>query len=308
MQFEADLRSVNKDARTADFVASTERPVETWGGPEVLRMSGVSLVRFRKNPVVLDSHRSYGLDSVIGRAAVKVDKEKRELLATVEYAPTESGNRAWTLVDGGFVRAMSIGYRVDRNSVKRLREGETDGEGESLVTGPALIVRKWELLEVSNCTVPADEDAVRRSFYDSIPQEGSTMATPINFTGAMGERGEPIPTPPQASQAPAPAARTAGDELGEERAARVLEANKRAALAITPRGLEHVTEAAIVEGKSLDQIRVDLKAAQAARHAPVGTPEPVTTPAAKDEKRAEKAPPAEVTPEVLLRSLKNLRS
>lgn len=308
---DVEVRILDKEKRTAQFVASTERAVRTWNGPEVLRMSGVRLGRFRKNPVVLDTHNRYGLDSVIGRADVRVDKDARQLHATIEYAPTAAGEQAWRLVEGGFVRAVSIGYAVNPAKVTRLREGESDGEGDARVEGPAAVVREWELLEISNVPVPADEDAVRRAFFDSLPEEG-TMERGINFTDAMGERGEAVPAPkpaPAPVAAPAPKA-PVYDETPEERAARVLEANKRAALAICPRGLESVAEAAVLEGLPVEKIRERLLKAQAERLKPVGTPEPIEPEAEAQggDERAEKPLPAWVTDDVLLRSLENLRS
>ena len=162
----AEFRGMDEEKRQASFVASTENPVQTWGGPEVLRMKGARLGRFRKNPVVLDSHNRHDLASVIGKAEVKV--EGRELHTTITYAPTERGELAWSLVRDGFVRAVSVGYSINPLKVKRLREGEHDGSGDSRVEGPATVVGEWELHEISNVPVPADADAVKRDFYDSL--------------------------------------------------------------------------------------------------------------------------------------------
>lgn len=303
---EMEFRSLDEQSRSASYVASTERAVNVgWGAPEVLRMTGARLQRFRKNPVVLDTHNRFDLGSVIGRADVKV--QGRELHATITYANTERGNLAWSLVKDGMVRAVSIGYSVNPQRVTRLREGETDGEGDSLVTGPANVVREWTLLEVSNVPIPADEDAVRRSFYEAIPEEG-TMASNISLTAAMGERGEaqtPAPTPAPAApvvKAPAPVA-----EIEEERAARALEATKRAVLAICPRGLEGFAEGLVLEGKSLEECRKALLAERARTLAPVGTPEPPKVEAETTANRGEKPLPADVTDDVIVRSFENLR-
>lgn len=303
--FEADVRSLDEEHRSATFVASTERAVPMPGGAEVLRMSGARLQRYRKNPVVLDSHNRHGLDSVIGKSDVKVDKEKRELHATIQYAPTPAGEQAWALVRGGFVRAVSIGYAVNPRSVRRLRDGETDGEGDAQITGPASIVREWELFEVSNVPVPADQDAVRRAFYDSIPL-GEKEPVMDKLTRAMGDS-----TPPETA-APAPTTSTANvansvvrlDELAEERAARSFEAKKRQVLAFTPRGLEAEAEACLLEGLDVEATRRRLLEIRTARLKPVGTPEPKEAPKAPEGATASRQWPAEVTDDVLAQSLK----
>lgn len=160
-----EFRELDMEKRTATFVASTENAVLTPWGPEVLRMKGARLKRFRSNPVVLDTHDRGSITSVIGRATVKVDKASRQLLCTIEYAKNQRGEEAWDLVRGGFLRAVSIGYRVNEKRTVYLREGEADGIGEARVEGPALICNEWDLHEISNCAVPADHEALARSAY-----------------------------------------------------------------------------------------------------------------------------------------------
>lgn len=302
---EAEFRSLDEEKRQASYVASTEKPVSVgWGAPEVLRMTGCRLARFRKNPVVLDSHNRWGLESVIGRADVKI--QGRELHCTITYANTEAGQRAWTLVKDDVVRAVSIGYSINPARVTRLREGETDGEGEGMVEGPCNVVREWTLLEISNVPVPADEDAVRRGFYESLPEQEKPMGQIIDR--AMAERGEPTPTPSNVAPPPAPKLVATQDELAEERAARTREAFRRSVLAITPRGLEADADKAILEGLDFDACRKRLLEAQAARFAPLGTPDaPKDEPKTNAEgQRGDKPLPAEITDDVLVRSFQSL--
>ena len=59
------------DDGSVEFVAATEQPVQTYFGPEVLRISdrSVNLKRYRSNPVILDTHDRYGIGSIVGRAS-----------------------------------------------------------------------------------------------------------------------------------------------------------------------------------------------------------------------------------------------
>jgi hypothetical protein len=311
-ELEVEVRKIDEESRTAVFTAATERAVQmnSWEPPEVLRMQGAKLKRFKKNPVVLDTHNGYSLDAVIGRAEVEV--KGRKLEASITYADTERGERAWRLVKGGFVRSVSIGYRVNRAKVKALREGEVDGDGDGAIAGPATIVRDWELIEVSNVPVPADEDAVRRSIYESFsPKETEVNMHGLNFTNAMGERGEASPaaaTPPQAqapTAAPVPATplappATRSDEISEERAARIREARRREILAIAPTQLREFAEGLVLEGLDVEAARTRMKQEWAQRTAPVGTPEPKRS----ESENRNTGWPAELTDDVLLRSLK----
>jgi phage head maturation protease len=350
-----ELRGIDEEKRQATFVASTERAVPMGSEREVLRASGVRLERYSKNPILLDSHDRSSLDCVIGRADVKIDGLR--ILATTTYADTDRAETAWRLVKGGFVRGMSIGYAINPDKVRKLRKGESDGEGDSKVEGPASIVNEWELLEISNVPVPADEDAVRRALNGNKSERTKRMSG-INYAklvaavatrdADMGddmdkdaredggkddaeagekvsEKGAEITCPHCGKAFPMPEREADGDQkpdgtkpgldegkkehkkamelIPEERAARVLEAQRRSALAITPKGLEHVAERALAEGLSLEQIRAKLVEAQAARFKPVGTTEPAPIePAAKRDAEL----PKEITDDVLVRSILNL--
>jgi len=157
------VREVDKDSREAEFVASTETPVDMgWGDPEVLRTAGARLERYQANPVVLDSHNRCSLGDVVGQA-VSIEREDRQLVVRIRFSEaTQSGRQGWALVQEGSLRAVSIGYRVCK--ILEVPSGEEDGEGDGLVRGPAVVVTEWELLEVSLVPVPADPNALKRAY------------------------------------------------------------------------------------------------------------------------------------------------
>lgn len=251
----------HEDGKTYSFVAATERAVDTPFGPEVLRMSGVRLKRYRSNPVVLDSHNRYEAGAVVGRAEVK--KQGSELLCDITFANTDRAQQARQLVEDGFLRAVSVGFVPNPSRIRRLRAGETDGD----VEGPARIVQEWELIEISVVPVPADADALARSFYfgDQERQE-SAMQYPES----------------EAASAPAVPAVTTPTELPEE-----IEARRAKAVA-EQRSLRHteirslgeatkLTDLAgqlILEDVTVDVARERFKAEIAKRSAPINTPEP----------------------------------
>ncbi|MCP4591818.1 MAG: hypothetical protein GY842_13865 [bacterium] len=165
------IRGIDADKRTATFVAATENGVETYYGTEHLRMAGVDLARFRRNPVVLDTHNRYEAGAVIGKAAVKI--EGRNLIAKITFADTARAEEVWRLVSTGFLQALSIGFIA--RDVQVLDEAESAGDGAERIEGPARVVRAWELYEVSVVPVPADAEALQRSFFERQTLEGVTM-------------------------------------------------------------------------------------------------------------------------------------
>lgn len=215
--------------RKASFVAATEIGVESWFGREWLRMSGVKLERFRKNPVLLDTHNRYVASSIVGRVT-DVRIEGRQLIADVEFADTPRALEVWSLVDGGFLRAVSVGFQVQK--WKELEAGQFDGEGEARVEGPGVVIEEWELVELSVCPVPADQDAlIRRSlpapFGKGAPVGASVYAkartaaslAPEVGTSRSGTGLVATLLPPAAEPSPTPAPTTAPAPAAENRSA-----------------------------------------------------------------------------------------
>lgn len=313
-----------KPNRTYEFVVATEAPVRVggYGIPEVLRMSGCRLRRFRKNPVVLDTH-GWGIKSILGTAEWRVEGTKS--IAKITLDETPEGEAARLRIESGSLRTCSIGYRPNWRKARELREGDVDGD----VTGPAIVQREWEPYEITLCPVPADEDAVRRRSFNTFAGRcrGRTTMSRMSYSGlpapadsgdeidqdvdlgedegATEERSAP-PAKPKTIPAPAPfPAKGKLALLPSERAARDADALKRQVMAITPRGLEAVAERCLLEGLDLDETREALKKAHAKRSKPNGTPEPVEEPEAE---RSQDQGAEGLTPDAVERALKGLRS
>lgn len=311
-----ERREINVDERWVEFVAATESGVETWSGRQYLRISGVVLKRFKRNPVILDTHNRWEAGAVVGRGDVRV--EGRELIVRVHFAETERAETIWQLVKGGFINAVSVGFIPDRKNTLELAEGETDGDGESAIKGPAVVIKRWELFEISVVPVPADAEAVRRSFLagrdqamdqqieatvrrvlqtaafnaSEEPEEEETVGTDKQQDAAAGH------TEARAAAATETQAETAA-MIPEELSARRAMARKTEIMAITPVGLEGVAQRCILEGLDLEQARERLLAAMTDQAAPAGTPEPKT-----ETQGQEKAQTLEdVSDDVLVRTL-----
>lgn len=291
------VRSINEQTRECEFVASTESPVETWGGREVLRMAGCKLDRYRANPVFLDAHDGSTIDNVLGSAS-DVRVEGRELITRMRFAEGGKGDRAWDLVRQGHVKAVSVGYRINPDKVRRLRAGETD-EGTE---GPCSVVGEWELYEVSLVPVPADEHALAREAPEAEPVAHTTETV---TTTASAEQPSECPAPAPAvtkeGRMAAEKPETPAAEVGAPAPAALAEVTLRARLfAICPKGLESKAEECLLRGLSFEESRKALLVEFEARNKPLGTPEPA--------QQATNPGLSAISDEVFARSLKSALS
>jgi HK97 family phage prohead protease len=141
------VRKVEGAARTKRFVFSDET-VDRMG--DKIFADGWDLANFQKNSVALWAHDSSS--PPIGRAS-NLTIESGRLLGDIEFAPPETyafAETIWRLVDGGFIRAVSVGFLP-----KKYAFVEDDSS------------RKWgvdfleqELLEISLCPIPANPAAL----------------------------------------------------------------------------------------------------------------------------------------------------
>ena len=286
-----EVRAIDDDARTVTFVAATENGVETYWGREYLRMSGASLDRYRKNPVLLDAHNRYEAGAVIGKAT-KVTVKNRELTVEVLFAETVRAEEIWELVRGRFLNALSIGFIPGETQV--LEEGESSGTGKGRIEGPARIVKEWELYEVSVVPIPADAEALRRNAAAEVEHRELLSAT-HRLVQALENRktGDQAMTKPTKTPEPDERAAGAGETKAkpddantadgtqpsgsthrQDASATQTELRSRDIRAICPRGLEPIAEQCILENLTVDDARKRMLEEHAKRTKPVGTPEP----------------------------------
>lgn len=293
------VRSIDEESRTATFVAATETGVDTYSGKEYLRVAGADLKRYRRNPVVLDTHNRFEAGAIIGKATLAV--EDNELVAAVTFAETQRAEDIWTLVRGGFLRALSVGF-LPRDSVQ-VEDGKTAKLGESEIEGPARLVKKWELYEISVVPVPADPNAIRRQFIGGddaavrnlarslIQAAGRFVKEPI-----MADKIEPASVP--AAPAPPP---TQPEPISLV-AAREYEPVAAQIRKIAPPELQSLANELVLGMVPFDEARKRMLAAYTQARQPVGTPEPSQAPpAAKPQTSDPKV--SDMSADVLVRSL-----
>lgn len=136
-QIEINKAATAEDG-TFEFIASGIK-VDRYG--EVVVPEGWDFKAFKKNPVML-----WGHDHKVPAIAqvVKIWKDDKQVYAQAKWAPTPFAQELRQLVEGGFIRAVSVGF------IPREWEGEW----------PNYKYVDQELLEISVVNVPAYADAL----------------------------------------------------------------------------------------------------------------------------------------------------
>lgn len=172
--------SINEKERTIEFVASKE--VKDRQG-DIVRVNGISVEKFLKNPVGLWAHK-YDQLPVAKGVAVRVDGD--EFIVKYQFAPkelSEFADQVFRMYLGGFLHAVSIGF-IPIKSAFDEQEG-------------AFVIEKSELLETSFVPVPAHGDALMRGFKTITGTEDEPEATPEapKEESTAGEQEKPVADP-----------------------------------------------------------------------------------------------------------------
>jgi HK97 family phage prohead protease len=142
--------TVDAAARQKQFVISTAS-VDREG--DTVAPEGWVLDEYRANPVVLWAHD--GEQPPIGQTVRMGVDGGRKLLSIVQFAPREVyafADTIYQLVDGGYIRAASVGFLPI--------EFQFDSHREGSGFAPPCNFTKQALLEWSVCPVPANPDCL----------------------------------------------------------------------------------------------------------------------------------------------------
>lgn len=117
---------------------------------DIVKVDGIELANFKKNPIILWAHDHYGLPVA---KAVEMSVESGKLVMVLEFATKEIyefADTVYKLVKGGFLKGVSIGARV--------LEAEWILDKDEEIIGRKF--NKLELLELSVVPIPADSKAL----------------------------------------------------------------------------------------------------------------------------------------------------
>ena len=141
----AFLTKASKDDDTYTFLASSEK-TDSYG--DVVVQEGISLSRFKKNPIILYQHKH---DSPIGTG--KAYLGEKGLMVDIKLAPPGTSPIVDTvrgLIEAGILRAVSIGFSALEWEPIRNKNDE--------FTGYKFL--KSLLHEISVVSVPANDEAL----------------------------------------------------------------------------------------------------------------------------------------------------
>jgi phage head maturation protease len=160
--------SFDAETRSVTAVLSRGSPVSRYFGVEKLRIGkeAVDLSRLDKGGImVLDSHTQASISNSIGRLT-RVWFEGSSLYGRIRFNETVEGERAMGMVGRGEITSVSIGYVVDKWQVRDADGNVLDPEYDRIRPGDDLTFEavKWRLLEASLVSVPADGEAMIRSY------------------------------------------------------------------------------------------------------------------------------------------------
>jgi HK97 family phage prohead protease len=130
------------------FIASDES-VDRYG--DIIRAAGWQLDNFRKNPVLLFGHNSR--ETPVGQVD-PIQVVGTQLVADCQFRPAGDSVLAddvWTAVDGGFLRAVSVGF-APTGPINQLVDQNGNWTGFEFT--------QQELLELSVVPVPANPQAL----------------------------------------------------------------------------------------------------------------------------------------------------
>ncbi len=146
------LRSIDEQARTIEFVASTESQ-DRYG--DVIRVAGWKLDAYKKNPVFMFAHRSD--EPPIGKCVeIHTESNPPALVQKIEFANAATfafADTIFNLYKGGFLNAVSVGF------MPLEMQPFVDLEGN--MTGYEFTSQ--ELLELSAVPIPANADCLARA-------------------------------------------------------------------------------------------------------------------------------------------------
>lgn len=148
--FATEIKETNDKERTFTMIGSKE-VVDADG--DIVKVDGIDLKRFKKNPVILPYHNYNGFP--IGKGVgKKVWVEDKKLmfkfqLATAEESPL--ADQAYRLIKGGYLKTSSIGFIPNWNEIEYPEKDKK---------GARRIFNKTELLELSLVAVPSNPEAL----------------------------------------------------------------------------------------------------------------------------------------------------
>ena len=279
----AKIRSVAIDSskfdeatRTLTLSFASETPCTVWGDKEILIISEDAMDTSRFTQGVMPVLFNHNRDAVIA-SINRIWIENKKAYAEIVFDDDEESLKIMRKVQSGSCRGVSVGYKpktyeiVDRDAVS--------AEG---FVGPCYIARKWEVLEFSIVSVPADPTvAAGRS------EEDTDNPIEIIETKKEETRDEKM-TPEEKARLEAEEAERQEKEANARKEGMEVERKRCADITSLCAGLgieDKKRDEFIQGGKSIDSVREAVLEIQKERYQPTKTAHADVTEAEEDKMR-----------------------
>lgn len=159
--------TLDETTRSVEIIVATEAPVmvfdwERWEMvPEILLMSGCQMPASGQVPL-LDTHMRYDTSTVIGSVR-GLEVQGAEIIGRAYYSAAPEAEGPYLKMTEGHLTDYSAGYRYNKKDAIYVPDGQSAVIDGRTFTGPAKVVRSWQLKETSACPIGADELAKARA-------------------------------------------------------------------------------------------------------------------------------------------------
>lgn len=155
LQRDGEIRTAeNKDnERTMTVSFASEEPYERWFGPEVLQVDETALDVSRFSAGLGCVLYNHNRDAVIGKIN-RVWMENGRAYADITFDADEESEKVYQKVKSGTLKGVSVGYVV--REYTEVKENVSLTTPNGAIKGPCYVATKWEAMEISVVSVPAD--------------------------------------------------------------------------------------------------------------------------------------------------------
>lgn len=206
-------RNLNVEARIlseadglVEYIAS-DATLDSYN--ESILPTGWRFSLFQKNAPFVDSHNYYSIEAMLGKV-VGARVEGGQLIERVQWAKDISEHKlatiGWKLTVGGFLKAVSVGFRVLKQAFPNDSGWNGFLQEAGLSTEDASRCRRifieQEQLELSACVLGANPAAVAKAYQEGCLRDADLAGVGFNdedmhfltLAGAASERtdGDPI--------------------------------------------------------------------------------------------------------------------
>lgn len=242
--------AIDEESRTVELSFSSEEPCNRWFGKEILCHDEgcVDLTRLQEIGVCLFNHNA---DMPVGKIlSVNVGPDLRGH-ARVQFDEDEESDLIFQKVKSGTLKGVSVGYRI--HVIEEVSEGKTSSNGR--FEGHCYVATKWEPLEISIVSVPADANV-------GVGRSVETGDTDINKKSILEKGEKKMDEDKKKVETPAVDTEAIRKTAIEAERARVSEIED----ACRSFGIDSAEF--IKSGKSIEEVRADILQQLAKRQAP----------------------------------------